>query len=141
MTEAIILALVGVGEAIITAIVTFKLTKRKYNSEVDNNLINNMKESLDFYKKLSDDNKKRLDDVLVKNDKLESEIDDLRKQLFSIMSQICTRVMCQERIIDPTLCPYVRSPYIPEGTEIMYGINATGNTQTTEETQEELNEP
>lgn len=141
MTEAIILALVGVGEAIITAIVTFKLTKRKYNSEVDNNLINNMKESLDFYKKLSDDNKKRLDDVLVKNDKLESEIDDLRKQLFSIMSQICTRVMCQERIIDPALCPYVRSPYIPEGTEIMYGINATGNTQTTEETQEELNEP
>lgn len=136
MTEAIILALIGIGEAVITAIVTFKLTKRKYNSEVDNNVINNMKESLDFYKQLSDDNKRRLDEVLQKNDKLESEVDDLRKQLFSLMSQICTRVMCQERIIDPAICPYTRSPYMPEGVQINYDANSDGH-----EVEELENEP
>lgn len=136
MTEAIILALIGIGEAIITAIVTFKLTKRKYNSEVDNNVINNMKESLDFYKQLSDDNKRRLDEVLQKNDKLESEVDDLRKQLFALMSQICTRVMCQERIIDPAICPYIVSPYVPEGVQINYDTNSNRH-----EVEELENEP
>jgi hypothetical protein len=44
------------------------MAKRKYNSEVDNNVISNMKASLDFYKQLSDDNKERLSEVLKKND-------------------------------------------------------------------------
>lgn len=127
MTEEIVLALVGIGEVVITAIITFRLTKRKYNSEVDNNVINNMKESLDFYRKLSDDNKKRLDEVLQKNDKLELEIDDLRKQLFLLMSQICTRMMCQERIIDPAICPYVRNPHAPEGVQISYDASSDGH--------------
>ena len=100
MTEAIILALIGVGEAVITAVITFKLTKRKYNSEVDSNVISNMEKSLNFYKKLSDDNSKRLDEVLRKNNKLEDEVDELRKSMFSLMSQICTRIMCQDRIVD-----------------------------------------
>lgn len=42
--------------------------RKKYNSEVDNNLIENMQKSLEFYKKLSDDNKKMLDEVLNRNE-------------------------------------------------------------------------
>ena len=54
--------------------------KKKYNTEVDSNLINNMQESLDFYMKLSDDNKERLEEVLKRNEQLESELDALKKQ-------------------------------------------------------------
>lgn len=111
MTEAIILALIGVGEAVITAVITFKLTKRKYNSEVDSNVISNMEKSLNFYKKLSDDNSKRLDEVLRKNNKLEDEVDELRKSMFSLMSQICTRIMCQDRVVDPAMCPWLSHPH------------------------------
>ena len=35
--------------------------RKKYNSEVDGNLIANMEKSLEFYEKLSNDNKKRLE--------------------------------------------------------------------------------
>ena len=65
-----------------------------------------MKESLEFYKKLSDDNRARLDDVLERNKKLEDEVDDLRKIVFGMFSQICTDIMCQSRKIDVNQCPY-----------------------------------
>lgn len=35
--------------------------RKKYNSEVDGNIIANMEKSLEFYEKLSNDNKERLE--------------------------------------------------------------------------------
>jgi regulator of replication initiation timing len=57
---------------------------------VDNNLISNMQESLEFYKALADDNKARLDDVLQENASLRKEVGELRDQvsrLTSILAQ------------------------------------------------------
>lgn len=88
------------GVGIITTVIsgwTSWFFARKYNSEVDNNLIENMQQSLEFYKKLSDDNKNRLDEVLKRNAELEQEIRDLRKQMFSLMNSICTDLTCQLR--------------------------------------------
>lgn len=89
------------GAGIITTVISgwtsWFFARRKYNSEVDNNLIENMQQSLEFYKKLSDDNKNRLDEVLKRNAELEQEIRDLRKQMFSLMNSICTDLTCQLR--------------------------------------------
>lgn len=89
------------GAGIITTVISgwtsWFFARRKYNSEVDNNLIENMQQSLEFYKKLSDDNKNRLDEVLRRNAELEQEIRDLRKQMFSLMNSICTDLTCQLR--------------------------------------------
>lgn len=89
------------GAGIITTVISgwtsWFFARRKYNSEVDNNLIENMQQSLEFYKKLSDDNKNRLDEVLKRNAELEQEIKDLRKQMFSLMNSICTDLTCQLR--------------------------------------------
>lgn len=82
---------------LVSTILSWFLARRKYNSEVDNNLIHNMKESLEFYKQLSDDNRQRLDEVLKKNDALEEEVKELRNQLFSLMNSICTDLSCQIR--------------------------------------------
>ena len=71
--------------------------RKKYNSEVDNNLIKNMQESLEFYKKLSDDNKERLEDVLKRNEELEMEIKKLNERLLNIMTTICVDLSCQVR--------------------------------------------
>lgn len=95
--ETIITGGIGIVTAIISSWATWFFAKRKYNSEVDNNLIQNMKESLDFYKQLSDDNRKRLEEVLDKNKNLEEEVKELRTQLFGIMSSICTDLTCQIR--------------------------------------------
>lgn len=88
---------VGIITTVISGWTSWYFARRKYNSEVDNNLIENMQQSLEFYKKLSDDNKNRLDEVLKRNAELEQEIRDLRKQMFSLMNSICTDLTCQLR--------------------------------------------
>lgn len=88
---------VGILATVISGWTSWFFARRKYNSEVDNNLIENMQQSLEFYKKLSDDNKNRLDEVLKRNAELEQEIRDLRKQMFSLMNSICTDLTCQLR--------------------------------------------
>lgn len=94
---------VGIITTVISGWTSWFFARRKYNSEVDNNLIENMQQSLEFYKKLSDDNKSRLDEVLKRNAELEQEIKDLRKQMFSLMSSICTDLTCQLRKRDLNL--------------------------------------
>lgn len=88
---------VGIITTVISGWTSWFFARRKYNSEVDNNLIENMQQSLEFYKKLSDDNKNRLDEVLKRNAELEQEVKDLRKQVFSLMNSICTDLTCQLR--------------------------------------------
>ena len=93
----LITALIGIVTTFTSGFTAWFFARKKYNSEVDNNLINNMKESLDFYKKLSDDNKERLDEVLKRNDNLEDEVKELRQQVMSLMTSICTDLSCQIR--------------------------------------------
>lgn len=60
----IIATICGVFSTGISSFLTWLFSKRKYNSEVDNNNIKNMQESLEFYKTLSDDYKTRLEDEI-----------------------------------------------------------------------------
>lgn len=93
----LITALIGIVTTFTSGFTAWFFARKKYNSEVDNNLINNMKESLDFYKKLSDDNRERLDEVLKRNDNLEEGVKELRQQVMSLMTSICTDLSCQIR--------------------------------------------
>ena len=88
---------IGLITTIVSSWASWFFARKKYNSEVDSNLINNMKESLDFYEKLSADNRERLEEVLKRNTELEQEVRELRKQLFNLMSSICTDLTCQLR--------------------------------------------
>ena len=97
MSAEIIIALIGIFSTIFSSWTTWFLTRKKYNSEVDQNLIQNMKESLDFYKQLSDDNRSRLEEVLKRNDELENDVKNLRNQMFNLMSQICFDLSCKLR--------------------------------------------
>ena len=97
MNTEIIIALIGIFSTVLSSWTTWFFTRKKYNSEVDQNLIQNMKESLDFYKQLSDDNKSRLEEVLKRNDELENDVKNLRNQMFNLMSQICFDLSCKLR--------------------------------------------
>ena len=88
---------IGLITTIVSSWASWFFARKKYNSEVDSNLINNMKESLDFYERLSADNRERLEEVLKRNTELEQEVGELRKQLFNLMSSICTDLTCQLR--------------------------------------------
>lgn len=71
----------GVIATIVSGFSSWFFAKRKYNAEVDNNLISNMQDSLEFYKALADDNKRRLEDVLQENADLRKEVGELREQV------------------------------------------------------------
>ena len=88
---------IGLITTIVSSWASWFFARKKYNSEVDNNLIKNMQDSLEFYKKLSDDNKSRLDEVLKRNENLEEEVKELRQQVMGLMTSICTDLSCQIR--------------------------------------------
>ena len=91
---------VGVLTSAISSIVTWLLAKKKYNAEVDNNVIQNMQQSLEFYKELSDDTKERLTEVLQKNQKLEDDVSELRKQMLNLTMKICLDLSCKHRVLE-----------------------------------------
>lgn len=93
----IITGAIGLLTTLISGWTSWFFARKKYNSEVDGNLIANMKESLEFYKQLSDDNKKRLDETLKRSDYLEEEVKELRKQVLNLMTVMCTDLSCQLR--------------------------------------------
>lgn len=93
----IITGAIGLLTTIISGWTSWFFARKKYNSEVDGNLIANMKESLEFYKQLSDDNKKRLDEALKRSDYLEEEVKELRKHVLNLMTVMCTDLSCQLR--------------------------------------------
>lgn len=78
----------GAVASIITGFASWFYTKKKYYTEVDSNLISNMQASLDFYKSLADDNKQRLDDVLLENVKLRKEVSDVSKENATLKQEV-----------------------------------------------------
>lgn len=103
-TGILVTGLIGILTTIVGSWASWFFARKKYNSEVDNNLIENMQESLNFYKQLSDDNRSRLEEVLKRNaelqernKKIEEEINQLRNQMFNMMSQICLDLTCKIR--------------------------------------------
>lgn len=78
----------GIITTLLSGFSSWFFTKKKYNAEVDNNLINNMQDSLEFYKALADDNKQRLEEVLTENADLRKEVADLREQVSKLTSAL-----------------------------------------------------
>ena len=76
----------GIITTVASSFVSWFFAKRKYNAEVDNHLITNMQESLEFYKTLADDNKVRLDSVLHENAELRKEVNEMREKLVALTS-------------------------------------------------------
>lgn len=101
--DVIITGIIGLITTVLSGWTSWFYTRKKYNSEVDNNLILNMKNSLEFYEKLSNDNKVRLEEVLQRNNELEQELKELKKQMFNLMASICTDLTCQVRKRDMKL--------------------------------------
>ena len=97
-TSILITGGVGILSTIASSWITWFITRKKYYSEVDHNLIENMENSLEFYKKLSDDNRSRLEEMAERNKALELELQELRKQVLNLTLNICMDLTCKRRI-------------------------------------------
>lgn len=88
MTTILLTAGVGTLSTVISSWTTYLLTRKKYHSQVDNTLINNMQESLEFYTKLSDDNSKRLQEILAEYDKLREQFEEVLSENNSLRIEV-----------------------------------------------------
>lgn len=86
MNDTIIAIIGGFVTTILSGFTSWFFAKKKYNAEVDNHLITNMQESLEFYKALADDNKVRLESVLQENAELRKEVNEMREKLVALTS-------------------------------------------------------
>lgn len=93
---------IGLVTTIVSGWTSWFFTRRKYNSEVDLNLVEKMEKSLEFYKSLSDDNKNRLEEITERNNELEKEVQELRKQVLNLTMNICMDLTCSHRIRETT---------------------------------------
>ena len=101
------MALVGVVCSAISSVVTFLLTRRKYNTEVDSQQIENMEKSFDIYKKMMEESmavqNKRIDQLQKENDNLRQQVYQLQQQLISLAG----------RYIAPSTAPSLEPPFNP----------------------------
>lgn len=96
--ETLITGGIGLLTTVVSAVTSWIFARKKYNSEVDHNLIENMENSLEFYKKLSDDNRTRLEEMAERNKILEAEIQELKKQMLNLTMNICMDLTCANRV-------------------------------------------
>lgn len=111
MNDALLTAIIAVGSSTISSLVSWFLARKKYNSEVEGNRVENMDKSLDFYDHLSESTLKRLDEALhrcekmenlyieseKRNTQLEIKVDELESRIAYMQANICTDLMCQLR--------------------------------------------
>lgn len=103
MNEILVTGIMGIISTLAGSIISWILARRKYSAEVDNTIIEGMKSSLSFYKELSEDNKRRLEEVLKRNEVLEDEVEDLKKRVNNLMENICMDLTCTLRQRDINL--------------------------------------
>lgn len=89
---------VGLITSIVSSWTAWFFARKKYNSEVDLNLVEKMEKSLEFYRSLSDDNRTRLEEITERNNELEKEVQELRKQVLNLTMNICMDLTCAHRV-------------------------------------------
>ena len=68
--EVLITGIIGLITTIVTSVLTFIFSRRKYNAGVDHDTIDNMKNALQFYENAIESNNRTLIDVLSKSENL-----------------------------------------------------------------------
>lgn len=84
--------------------ISWVISKKKYQTEVHQNQIENMQKSLKFYEDLSTDTQERLGKILEENEALRTENQDIKAELHEVkemlrkmMDNVCVNLACQIR--------------------------------------------
>lgn len=92
MTSEIIMAFVGVVCTGLSSLITFLLTKRKYNTEVDSQQLKNVDDSFELYKKVMNEAMATQDRKIAilqkENDSLKEQVSQLQNQVISLVNML-----------------------------------------------------
>lgn len=103
-TNEIIITITGCITTITSGWVSWFLTRKKYNSEVDSNYIKNLQDALKTYDDIIENNREEINVLMKKNDQLREEVAELRNQLLNLTMNICMDLTCKNRIREESNC-------------------------------------
>ena len=95
--EVIITAIIGVCTTAASSLITWLFSKRKYNAEVDNNVISNLQQSVETYKIIVNDLNERLDFYIKLAEDNKNEMFKVKNVLYSVINKSCTDASCTKR--------------------------------------------
>lgn len=87
-TGELVIGGIGIISTAASAWISHFFTRKKYYTEVDSSVIENLEKSLKFYEELSAYNKERLKELVEENKALRKELDEVRKQLQDITTNL-----------------------------------------------------
>lgn len=104
MIDTLYAVLMSVATAVGGGFSGWFFTRKKYNTEVDANVIENLaasftlyKENIEYCKKTIKELQDTIEEYKNKNDKLERELSILQNRMFNIMEQVCMNLACTMR--------------------------------------------
>lgn len=94
MGHEIITGLTGVFCAALSSVITFLITRKKYDAEVDSQRIKNLEDSFKLYKQMTEESanlqNQTIEKLTSKVQDLQKENDFLKQQLSELQMQMCT---------------------------------------------------
>ena len=126
MDSSLITGIVTLGTNLATGIVTWLLARRKYNTEVDSNEIENLKKSLEFYEDIVKDNNRKLQFYIKLAEDNRVEVYRLKNIIHKLLNNSCLDNVCtkrqfytedQIRDILGEVAPNLEEKNIKDGTE------------------------
>lgn len=100
MDGTIVTVIIGAICTGLTSLITWLLSKRKYQTEVEHNSIENMDNSLSFYERLSDSNNKILAEILNKYEEISKSNLELLSEIQTLKAQVDTLVIILQNEVD-----------------------------------------
>lgn len=97
MDPGLIAGIVTLVTNLTTGVVTWLLARRKYNTEVDSNEIENLKKSLEFYEDIVRDNNRKLQFYIKLSEDNRVEMYRLKGIIHRLLNNSCLDNVCTKR--------------------------------------------
>lgn len=88
---------IGLITTFISGWTSWFFARKKYNTEVDSNYIENLTKALETYDSIIAHNKAEIDSLIRENVELKGEISELRRQVLDLTTNICLDLTCELR--------------------------------------------
>lgn len=89
---------IGLLTTITSGWASWFFARRKYNTEVDSNYIENLGKGLETYDSIISHNKTEIEYLMKENEELRKELAELRKQVLNLTMNICMDLTCARRL-------------------------------------------
>jgi hypothetical protein len=96
-TDVIITGVIGIVASISTGWGSWFFARKKYNTEVASNEIENLKKSLEFYEQIISDNNTKLQLYIEMAENNNKEVYRLKSMVYKILSKSCLDDACLKR--------------------------------------------